>query len=145
MTCQEHNRLHQIGDAIAAILADEQPEIPWRQEVLGPVFPKALTGYICCDSVEFTATSKLSTKAKAVYLIQIISPNATAETSRIEDLAMMTRKVLARNSALDNWADHGFVSQIIFGTAAGNNKIGTALLTYEVQFDMEDMEENIYG
>lgn len=134
----EQNRLHQVTDALIAILSDEMPDIIWKEAVVGAIFPKELTGYVICDRMAFENISKLDYKVKATYLIQIICPDTKAEVRRIEDLALQVRKILTKNYTLDNWAQNGMITDIIFGTATGNSKIGTAIINYEVAFEMED-------
>ena len=45
--------LRQVSDALMAILSDRVPEIPWKAAVMGPSFPKGLTGFVCCDEVDY--------------------------------------------------------------------------------------------
>ena len=52
------NKFRQVTNELYEILKDEVPEISnWKQEVLGPAYPKELTGFICCDTVEYAPFS----------------------------------------------------------------------------------------
>lgn len=136
----ERITLSKITDAIDAILSEELPAIPWKQEVLGPVFPKTVTGYICCDSVEYGLMDKLTPTAKAVYTIEIISPNPKGKeysTNLIEGYAMDARDILRNNERLDGWAIKSAVNKIIFATPSGIANIGVAVMEFEVVFEDE--------
>lgn len=85
------NRFRMIANEIVEILKDEFPDMVWKSAVLGPSYPKELTGYVCCDTITFEPYSKKSRQASAVFTIEIICPNPknkADDTQYIEDLAM---------------------------------------------------------
>lgn len=133
------NKFRQVTNELYEILKDEVPEISnWKQEVLGPAYPKELTGFICCDTVEYAPFSKGMREATAVYTIEIICPNPKGheqDTAPVEDLAMKVKGVLANNETLDGWAKSSFVNKIVFGTPAGqSSSIGIAVFSFTVTF-----------
>ncbi len=130
--------LHNVSNYIIELLRQEMNEVIWEEKTLGAVFPKELTGFIYCDSLEFLDIGKSNMKAKAVYGIDIICPNPKMQTRPIEQLALKTRKILTSDFTLGNWALTSSVERIVFGTPAGMNTIGRALLLYTVYFEMED-------
>ena len=130
--------LRQVSDAIEAILADQVPEIEWKAAILGPVFPKTLTGYICCDNIEYGAFTKKEDLVEATFAIQIICPNPKDDseaTAPVEDYAMKVRKVLADNWELDGWAEESAVKTITFATPAGMATVGAAILEFHVKYE----------
>lgn len=127
-----------VADALQAILEEEVPEVPWRYEVLGPVFPKDPTGFIACDEMNYKPFNKGDALAEATFGIQIIYPNPNKQqenAANVEDLAVKVRRVLTNNNTLDGWAVDSTVERIVFGAAAGNNRIGTALLSFTVKYE----------
>lgn len=130
--------LHQISDELMEILKDECAAIPWKSTVMGPTYPKELTGFVCCDSVEYEPFSKADTKAVAVFTVEIICPNPkTAEvgdTRAIEQLAMNVKRVLRKNNTIDGWAQDSSVDKILFATPAGIANTGVAVLQFSIQF-----------
>lgn len=130
--------LRQVSDAIEAILEDQVPGIEWKQAVLGPVFPKTLTGFICCDSISYEPFTKGDAIAEATFGIQIICPNPKGNpqaTAPVEDYAMQVRDVLAKEWMLDNWAEDSSVEKITFATPAGMPSVGVAIIEFHVKYE----------
>ena len=130
--------LRQVSDALMAILSDRVPEIPWKAAVMGPSFPKGLTGFVCCDEVDYEPFVKGDRIAEAVFGIQIICPNPKGketDTTLVEDYAMKVRRVLAEEWTLDNWAVDSTVNSITFATPAGLSSIGIAIIKYTVGYE----------
>lgn len=130
--------LRQVSDAIEAILEDKIPDIEWKAAVLGPVFPKTLTGYICCDSVDYNVDTKGADTAEATFAIQIICPNPKENpegTEYVENYAMQVRETLAEEWDLDGWARDSSVEKITFATPAGISSVGVAILEFHVQYE----------
>lgn len=129
--------LRQVSDAIAAILTDLVPEIPWQVSIMGPAYPKTTTGFICCDEVKYNAFAKDDDEAVAEFSLTILSPNPKSDptnTTIIEDYAMRVRDVLEQERKLDGWALDSSVESITFGTPAGISAIGVAVIRYLVKF-----------
>lgn len=129
--------LRQVSDAIAAILTNLVPEIPWQVSIMGPSYPKAITGFICCDEVQYKAFAKDEDEATAEFSLTILSPNPKIDptnTTIIEDYAMKVRGVLEQERKLDGWALDSSVESITFGTPAGISAIGVAIIRYLVKF-----------
>lgn len=127
-----------VADALEAILEDRVPEVVWKTAIAGPVFPKQLTGYLCCDSIEYSPYVKGESITEAVFLIEIICPNpkeAPDSTTPVEDIAMKVREVLAEERTLDGWAEDSSVYKITFATPAGMNATGAAILEYHVKYE----------
>lgn len=138
----EKYTLHNISNYLLEFLKQEMPEIKWEEKVLGAVFPKETTGLIYCDSLEFQNTGKTISKAKAVYGIDIICPNpknTEPETRTIENMALNVRQILTKDYSLGGWALFSSVDRIIFGTPAGMNTVGRALIMYTVEFETEEI------
>lgn len=131
--------LRNVSDAIQAILEDKVKDIEWKQAVMGPIFPKTLTGFICCDEVTFDPATKIEPLAKAVYGVQIVCPNPSKDTSTtlVEDYAMATMEALRGEPKLDGWAVDSNVESITFGTPAGNATIGIAIIKLSVMYELE--------
>jgi len=117
-------------------LAEEIPGVEWKQSTLGAVFPKTLTGFICCDEIIYEPQTKLNCITTAYFIIEIICPNPVREVAdqEIEDIAAKVREILDANATLDGWAEQSNVNRIQFGTPAGNQTIGAALMELEVKF-----------
>lgn len=132
-------KLREVTDALEAILEDEAPEVRWKQAVLGPTYPKGLTGYICCDKIEYEQTSKAGTpQATATYAIQIISPNPKSDptnTTIIEDYAAKVKEILDKERTLDGWALDSAVKSIQFATPAAVSNIGIAIIEFLVKIE----------
>jgi len=128
--------LRRVSDAIEAILGEKFPAVEWVQATLGPVFPKVLTGFICCDEIIYAPQTKLNPVTTAYFIIEIICPNPVREAAdnEVEDLATAVREALSENDNLDGWAESSMVNRIQFGTPAGNASIGAALMELEVKF-----------
>ncbi len=129
--------LRQVSDAIAAILSDLVPSIPWQVSIMGPAYPKTTTGYICCDEVKYKPFAKDDDEAVAEFSLTILSPNPKSDptnTTIIEDYAMKVRDVLNKNNKLDGWALDSSVESITFGTPAGISAIGVAVIQFLVKF-----------
>lgn len=129
--------LRQVSDAIAAILTDLVPEIPWQVSIMGPSYPKTTTGFICCDEVKYEAFAKDESEAMAEFSLTILSPNPKSDptnTTIIEDYAMKVRDVLTKESKLYGWALDSSVESITFGTPAGISAIGVAVMKFLVKF-----------
>lgn len=138
----EKYTLHNISNYILELLKQEMPEIKWEEKVLGAVFPKETTGLVYCDSLEFQNTGKTISEAKAVYGIDIICPNPKGEelkTRPVENMALHIREILAKDYSLGGWALNSSVDRIIFGTPAGMNTVGRALILYTVEFETEEI------
>ena len=118
------------------------PEIKWEEKVLGAFFTKETTGLVYSDSMDFQNTGKTISKAKAVYGIDIICPNPKGEelkTRPVENMALRVREILTKDYSLGGWALYSWVDRIIFGTPAGMNTVGRALIMYTVEFEMEEI------
>ena len=135
----EKYTLHNISNYILELLKQEMPEIKWEEKVLGAVFPKEMTGLVYCDSLEFQDAGKMMSKAKAVYGIDIICPNPKLKTRPVENMALHIREILAKDYSLGGWALNSSVDRIIFGTPAGMNTVGRALILYTVEFETEEI------
>nr|DAI69138.1 MAG TPA: Minor tail protein U Alpha-Beta fold, VIRAL PROTEIN [Caudoviricetes sp.] len=128
--------LRRIADAIEAILEDKVPEIPWQYAVLGPVFPKTLTGYICCNEIKYDPFVKSDNIAVADFAIQIICPNTQkGDATAVENYAMKVRETLGAERTLDGWAEDSSVQAIVFGTPAGSQNIGIAVIDFTVKYE----------
>ncbi|SUP42249.1 hypothetical protein [Veillonella criceti] len=126
--------ISRISDAIDAILSEKLPHIPFKQEVLGPTYPKELTAYICCDTISYEKQNKGCEIGMATYTIQIICPNPKGITNEIEGYAMDVCEVLRNEYTLDDWAMDSHVKKVIFATPAGISTIGVAVITLEVEY-----------
>ncbi|AXB81780.1 hypothetical protein ACG98G_00205 [Megasphaera hexanoica] len=132
------NRFRQIANEITAILEDEFPDMTWKSAVLGPAYPKTLTGYVCCDTITFDPFTKSKKQASATFTIEVICPNPKEKadnTQYIEDLAMEINDVLTENKTIDGWADDSRVEKIVFATPAGRPEIGIAIFTFTVEYE----------
>lgn len=133
----EEVTLRQVSDAIEAILSDLVPDIPWRTGIMGPAFPKSVTGYICCNGVRYQPFVKEDSESIAEFSLTIISPNPAGDpsnTTLVEDYAMKVRAVLDQEYTLDGWAVDSSVESITFGTPQGISTIGAAVLRFLVKF-----------
>lgn len=113
------------------------PQVAWKAAVMGPVYPKVLTGFICCDAVQYERFTKEHNKATAVYVLRLICPNPKdmeLATEPIEDMAMQVKEILRDNPTIDGWARDSFVNLIQFGTPTGMPTIGEAILQLVVDF-----------
>lgn len=132
------NRFRMIANEIVEILKDEFPDMVWKSAVLGPSYPKELTGYVCCDTITFEPYSKKSRQALAVFTIEIICPNPknkADDTQYIEDLAMEVKDVLCENRTIDGWAQDSCIDKIVFATPAGRPDIGIAIFSFTVEYE----------
>ena len=133
----EEVTLRQVSDAIEAILSDMVPDIPWKTGIMGPAFPKSVTGYICCNGVRYQPFVKEDSESIAEFSLTIISPNPAGDpgnTTLVEDYAMKVRAVLDQEYTLDGWAVDSSVESITFGTPQGISTIGAAVLRFLVKF-----------
>lgn len=131
------NRFRKIADEIQAILSEEFPDVVWRTAVLGPTYPKELTGYICCDSITFEPYHKIRRQASATFTIEIIAPNPRGQemdAQYLEDLAMEVKDVLTENATIDGWAEDSNVDKVVFATPAGIANIGLAIFQFTVNY-----------
>lgn len=132
-------KLREVSDALEAILEDKVPEIAWKQAVMGPTYPKALTGFICCDKIEYNQTEKTGEpQATATFALQIISPNPKSDptnTTMIEDYATKVKAVLGEERTLDGWALDSAVKSIQFATPAAVTNIGIAIIEFVVKIE----------
>jgi hypothetical protein len=130
------DRLHRISDELLAILKEEVPDIPWTESVIGPSFPQTLTGYICCDTVEYESYTKQAAAANALYTIEIICPDPQHMNSvrQVETLAIQVKDVLRKNGNIDGWALSSMVNRIVFATPAGMKHVGVAIMEFAVRF-----------
>lgn len=132
--------LRNVSEAIEAILSNEVAEIPWKTGIMGPQFPKELTGFICCDEIQYHALDKEESMVTATFAVQIICPNPKDDpqnTTAVEDYAMKVRQVLAKERKLDGWASDSYVDSITFATPAGTTSIGIAILKFVVNYEEE--------
>ena len=63
-------------------------------------------------------------------------PNPKGEelkTRPVENMALHIREILAKDYSLGGWALNSSVDRIIFGTPAGMNTVGRALILYTVE------------
>lgn len=134
------NRLHEVANALNAILMDEVPEIPWVERVQGLNVPTELEGTFSCNGVTFSRSTVTSTECKADYVLYIIDPSEGKDDPRyIETLALKVRDVLSANSTLDNYATNSYVSGITFGTSrGGEGDISAAILKLTILFEIEE-------
>lgn len=132
-------KLREVSDALEAVLEDLAPEIAWKQAVMGPTYPKKLTGYICCDKIEYDQETKTGEpQATATFALQIISPNPKSDptnTTMIEDYATKVKGILDKERTLDGWALDSGVTSIQFATPAGMTNIGIAIIEYLVKME----------
>ncbi len=132
-------KLREVSDALEAILEDRASEIVWKQAVLGPTYPKELTGYICCDKIEYSQVEKTGEpQATATFALQIISPNPKSDptnTTMIEDYATKVKGVLDEERTLDGWALDSAVKSIQFATPAAVTNIGIAIIEFVVKIE----------
>lgn len=132
----EKTNLRRISDEIEAILAEKLPNVEWIPATLGAVFPKVLSGFICCDEIIYEPQTKLNRITTAYFIIELICPNPVREEAdqQVENLAVRVREVLEENPTLDGWAEYSNVNRIQFGTPAGSAAIGAAIMEFEVKF-----------
>ena len=134
------SRLHEVANALLALLADEVSAIPWVEEIIGPKFPKETTGTLSCSQLTFKSNAEATTTASAVYNIAIIAPDPAKNASDpryIESLALQVYAAL-QDSNLDGWADNTIIKRIIFGAAPGRIECGMALIEIVITFGMEE-------
>ena len=136
------NRLHQVTDALMAILESELPTIKWQEKPVGAAYPTILTGTVSCGALKFERISKLDTNCSASFVIYLINPSkADADNPRkIEGLALDVQNILSKNSDLDGWASDCNVLNIVWGTAPGRVDIGMAVINITIDFDTEQEE-----
>lgn len=132
-------KLREVSDALEAILEDRASEIAWKQAVMGATYPKELTGYICCDKIEYSQVEKTGEpQATATFALQIISPNPKSDptnTTMIEDYATKVKAVLGEERMLDGWALDSAVKSIQFATPAAVTNIGIAIIEFVVKIE----------
>lgn len=128
--------LRRISDEIEAILAEELPNVEWIPATLGAVFPKVLSGFICCDEIIYEPQTKTNRITTAYFIIELICPNPVREEAdqQVENLAVRVREILENNPTLDGWAEYSNINRIQFGTPAGSAAIGAAIMEFEVKF-----------
>lgn len=67
------SRRQEVTDAIARILSDELPDIPWTVLVKGFKRSKQTEGTISCDEVTYSFDAKGSRNGRATYLLYLRS------------------------------------------------------------------------
>ena len=127
------SRRQEVTDAIARILSDELPDIPWTVLVKGLKRSKQTEGTISCDEVTDRFDAKGSRNGRATYSICVV---AAGDNVDIDDIADRLDAVILKNPTLDNWATTARITQILFGVSQGQpQEAGVFLATLDVTYD----------
>lgn len=129
------SRRQEVTDAIARILSDELPDIPWTVLVKGLKRSKQTEGTISCDEVSYSFDAKGSRNGRAIYSVYVV---AAGDSVDIDDVADRLDAVIFKNPTLDNWATTARVTQILFGVSQGQpQEAGVLLATLDVTYDSD--------
>lgn len=105
---------------------------------MGPSYPKAITGFICCDEVQYKAFAKDEDEATAEFFSDNPQPKPKERPYQHDNHRGLcyesARHVLEQERKLDGWALDSSVESITFGTPAGISAIGVAVIRYLVKF-----------
>ena len=127
------SRRQEVTDAIARILSDELPDIPWTVLVKGLKRSNQTEGTISCDEVTDRFDAKGSRNGRATYSICVV---AAGDNVDIDDIADRLDAVILKNPTLDNWATTARITQILFGVSQGQpQEAGVFLATLDVTYD----------